>query len=235
VAHDSSLFSIGRDGETLSSGSAPIGQDPLVRVRENIARLAESRLREDMTPEQLTALQKSLKQALSVIFTEDKGYRVERARLTAARDNLRAKNLELKKLRMAKNVLISEKKAALKSLKGTASQPIVGEVERLERRMKDLTSDVDDLEDTFRVQKRERDRVFKNLVTASDELQDLLTELILWRIQELHCEPLEGGGRKGMSGVCAEFLGRLLVLESEGAQVSWILEKTPDNIEKSER
>jgi hypothetical protein len=234
VAHDSSLFSIGRDGETLSNDPAPPGQDQYEHVRGNIARIAKSRLHEDKTPEQLSALQKSLHQRLSVVFNEDKVNRIERARLTSARESLRAKNLELKKLRMAKDALVSGKRAALKDLRGIASQTSVWEMERLERRIKDLTSDLEDLEDTLRLHKRDREKVFKDLGIASDDLQALLTESILWRIQRLNGEPIEEGGRKGMAGVCAEFLGRLLVLECEGAQVGWILEKTPDKIEKSE-
>jgi hypothetical protein len=57
---------------------------------------------------------------------------------------------------------------------------------------------------------------------ARDELQDTLTEALLWRIQALDAKP-GAGGRRGQAGVTAEFLGRLLVLEKEQAQICGII------------
>jgi hypothetical protein len=233
VASDSPLVSIGKGGGIDPQGAGRIIPDPVERVRENIQRISEARMKNEASAKQLEEMLVSMHQSMVLIFTEDKRHRVDRVRLTAGRDELRNRNLELKKLRMAREAEVSQKRASLKEFKKNAFESVAAEIERLEKRSKDLKGDVEALQETMRVHCRDRQKVFQELSFAANELQDMLTEAILWRIQGKDGDPVLEGGRTGIAGVIAEFLGRLLVLESEEAQVTGVLKERSNKAKKS--
>ena len=129
---------------------------------------------------------------------------------------------------MSKESLLSSRKLELQEVKRAVYENSANKVIRLEQRAADLQGDIDTLQESLFVHKRDREKAFRDLIKANETLQDQLTKALLWRIQELSLDVDDEGGRKGLAGVLAEFLGRLLVLEKEGAQASYLLEnETP--------
>jgi predicted nucleic acid-binding Zn-ribbon protein len=197
----------------------------LARIQENIKLLADVRRRENLSVDRLEDNLTRLRDFMTLVIAEEKRLRMERARLSTDRERLRTRVLDLRKDRMAKEALISQRRLELKELKRAVYENSADEVARLEKRAKELEIDVEAMEESLRVHRRDREEAFRDLAGAQDILQDELTEMLLWRIQWLSGDIDEEGGRKGLPGVLAEFLGRLLVLEKENSQVCGLLSR----------
>jgi chromosome segregation ATPase len=197
--------------------------DQLARIRENIRTIAESRIKGHLSIEQLEESVASLKKDLRYVFESEKSTRIERARLTSERNLLKSKSLQLRKLRVLKEDLLSQRKTALREVRGEESGEVETDVGRLEYKLRELESELDVLQESFRVHSRDRFEAMKSLMYATEDLQDLLTEALLFRIQLLASDKDSGLGRIGLAGVTAELLGRLLVLEREQAQTWGLL------------
>ena len=193
-------------------------------VQESLRRLSRSRLRAEGSIDELKQRARSLRDEMTGIIREDKGIRIERGRLTSTRDGLRAKVIELRRERLEKQTGLSAARVALREERQMIQEGGLSEVERLAHRVQDLREEVDAFEETLRMHRRDRDRTFNALLRAYGELQDLLTEELLWKIVTLQGEE-EGrkGERVGKAGLAAEMLGRLLVLEKEESQLAGLL------------
>ena len=207
--------------DTVQPGSA----DP-ARVRDNIQRLIDNRLADDAATSAMEKRATELRAALKKILDDEKRLRIDKVRASAERDRLKAGILELRKERLKKDSVVASYRSRLVSLRVENTGTATSEDERLEAQVRELRSDVEAFRETLNMHRRDRDRVFNRLLKAQSRLQDKLTESMLWKILNLDSsEDEEPGARKGISGVAAELLGRLLVLEKEECQVFSLLNR----------
>ena len=196
------------------------------RVIENLRRISAFRTGEEKSPEQLKELQDSYRSELEEILKNEKELRIEKAKNATKRDRLRSWILELQRERLEKNSRVSELRTQLRAERDKLGEGSEGELRRLEIRKAELTEDVTAFTETFIMHRNDRDRAFLRLSKAQASLQDLLTEEVLWKIMDLSAsEPANERGRTGKSGLLAELLGRILVLEKEEAQITGLLVK----------
>jgi len=206
------------------------GREDADRVKANLQRIAESRLHEDTPVSELERYALELKGRLTRIIIEEKRLRMEKVRLAQELARIRQQVLDLKRERLQKSTLEASCQARTAAAKEEAATGGPSEVERLERRAAELEQDVDAFGETLSLHRRDRDRAFRLLQNAQSSLQDLLTENVLWRIVAMESGAGEEPGRSGKSGVTAELLGRLLVLEREESQVGGIISRLCENL-----
>lgn len=226
MAHD--LPAAPKDGGGEKAGPPAAGRndsDAAGRVQESIQRLSESRLRAEGSIEDLGKRAESLRAQMTAIIGEEKAARIDRGRLSSRRDTLRAQVTELRRERLEKQTGLSAARVALREERQLVSEKRLTEAERLAHRVEDLREEVAAFKETLRMHRRDRDRTSDALLKAYGDLQDLLTEQLLWKIVALQSEEGDKGKseRSGKAGLMAELLGRLLVLEKEGAQISGLL------------
>ena len=179
----------------------------------------------ELVIQSLTAHIGKLKSVLNESVESRKIARIEHAKLTALRDELKSSVIDRKKVRLSKDSEAASLKAKLREAREAKSAERTIEIERLTKRASDLENDVETFRETLLMHRRDRDRVFMNLLEAHSKLQDLLTQKVLWRIVQMEDEPGTEVARQGLPGVTAELLGRLLVLEKEESQLSGILNR----------
>lgn len=195
------------------------------RVRDSIGKLSETRLAADAPMDQLRNRVGVLRRQLLEAIEEEKKVRIERARLSRRHDGLRGHHLDLQRLRLQKMSEQAQIGSKLKALAEGTDSSAKGELTRLEERVRELTGEVSAFKETLVMHRRDRDRVFDRIIQAWESLQDLLTEQLLTKILIFESSPEELKGGSGLCGVIAEFLGRLLVLEKEGAHLAGMLRR----------
>lgn len=196
-------------------------------ISANIQRLLDNRLADDASINALEKRTAELRDALSKTLSGEKSLRIERVKACTKRDRLRARALELKRERLSKDAKVASRKVRLSEKRKEAAQDHQAGVNMLEERIHALNGDLDAFRETLMLHRRDRDRVLDKLITARSVLQDKLTECMLWKIVLVDESGYddEAIGRKGISGVTAELLGRLLVLEKEECQICSLLNR----------
>jgi hypothetical protein len=193
------------------------------RLWGRIQKLLESRLKEDASIDHLKKRERQLCDALNITILEEKKLRLEKVRTTGKKNQLKERVLILKRERLQKDTMYTGHKTRMAIYREKGTLPITGEVERLEQRRDELSGDLDAFRETLVMHRRDRDRVYQMVIEAQNELQDKLTESLLYQI--LNVERIENREpeRTGVTGVAAELLGRLLVLEKEESYISGII------------
>jgi len=167
----------------------------------------------------------TVKSELKDIFDSVKSVRIDKARLTAQLENLKASLIEKKKERLHKEAAVASGRARLQLEKSTTSLENNGDIERLKLKIDELKTDIETFREAFRLHRRDRDRAFQQLCDSQSKLQDCLTQEVLWKIVQLEAESDDETARQGLPGITAELLGRLLVLEKEECQLGGFLDR----------
>ncbi len=193
------------------------------RLWGRIQKLLESRLKEDASIDHLKKRVRQLRDALNITILEEKKLRLEKVRTTGKKNQLKERVLILKREKLQKDTLLTGHRTRMANYRENGTVHITGELERLEQRRDELSGDVDAFRETLVMHRRDRDRVYQMVIESQNELQDILTECLLYKI--LDVERIEDGEleRTGIAGVAAELLGRLLVLEKEESYISGII------------
>jgi hypothetical protein len=165
---------------------------------------------------------------LTLVIIGEKELRIQRFALSAERERLNRRVLDFRKERLRKESLTASRRSKLNALRREMKEGLESEIKNLEEQVRELQEEVDAFRETLMLHRRDRDRVYNILVTAQSDLQDKLTESMLWKIVGLEESQDEKPGRRGKSGVVAELLGRLLVLEKEEAQLSSVIYRNQD-------
>jgi len=228
VANESPEVPLDREGMLHPPlGSVKPGVLDTEHISANIQRLLDGRLADDASINALEKRTSELRDALSKTLSGEKSLRIERVKACTKRDRLRARALELKRERLSKDAKVASRRVRLSEKRKEAAQDHQAEVNMLEERIHALNGDLDAFSETLMLHRRDRDRVLDKLITARSVLQDKLTECMLWKIVlvDESGDDDEAIGRKGISGVTAELLGRLLVLEKEECQICSLLNR----------
>jgi len=202
-----------------------IGRRTADNSKEEITQPADREAGGEFVVRSLIAHVGELKSALNESVESRKVARIEHAKLTKLRDQLKSSVIDRKKERLSKESEAASVKAKLREAREAKSAERTIEIERLTNRVSDLESDIETFRETLRMHRRDRDRVFMNLQEAYSILQDLLTQNVLWKIVQMESETGTEVARQGLPGFTAELLGRLLVLEKEESQVSGMLDR----------
>lgn len=193
------------------------------RVRESIRKLAQARLRQDISVSELEKVRSEMNAQFERICASEKKLRIERLQLRKKRDSFRAAVIGLRKKRLEKASRIDSVRARIESIRSGSSEGFLTEVERLEKHLGELRSELDAFRETLIMHRRDRDRIYGRLCEAQSALQDRLTERMLWRILEARDEGMDEEEGDEREGLAAELLGRLLVLEKQGSQLESLI------------
>lgn len=220
MSNESPLVPPDKGEEELVVHNLPgTGNGDTDRVENNIRRIAEVRLGNGAHPDKLQRDLNHLKAELAGLVAQEKELRLEKVRLVPERDALRERVINLKRERMKKDSQLASIRSKINEVREASGSEGNGEIERLERRIRELNDDIDAFRETLSMHRRDRFRVLDLLIEAQSRLQDKLTESTLWQLLDLENEVSDDEGRKGKSGLTAELLGRLLLLEKEEAQI----------------
>lgn len=184
-------------------------------VAENIKLILKYSLAEDPSLSDLERYFETLRQKLGEIIREGKKLRLERVKLTGKRNRIHRAVLDLQKGRLTKEAKLASIRSQLDILKSDMENGGTAGVERLEKKIKELESNIEMFLETLEVHQRDRKTTLEKLQNANSNMQDLITERILDRIILAEPENDDGQNEPDLRGLTAEILGRLLVLEKE--------------------
>jgi hypothetical protein len=195
------------------------------RFANGIRKLSSIRLGGGETYESLLEKHKELEVQLDAAKEEEIKARIQRSRFLKILDKGKAIVLSRKKQRLELQELILEKRKKVREAHDVADEGTDAEIPALEKKIADLESDVDTLRESLRLHLRDRIAVQESLGKSREELQDLLTESLLWKIHHAEIDSDTDVG----TGVIAELLGRVLVLEKEESRLRGTLENRKNN------
>ena len=224
MTHESPVPPSRRDGDDKPPAEKPeqSGAGHPDRVRESIRKLAQARLRKDISLPELRDVHSQLKAKLDEICTGEKKQRIERLMLRKQRDLIHDSVIQLRKEKLEKaSKFISEHVRVQTLLSGSEGQ--LTEVDQMERQVIEKECELKSFRETLTMHRRDRDIVFCQLASAQSILQDQLTERMLWKILEAQSEESGDDEHRGIEALAAELLGRLLVLEKEESQLGGLI------------
>jgi hypothetical protein len=224
LTHESPVPPSRRDDDVKPPADRPeqSGAGHPNRVRESIRKLAQARLRQDISVPELRDVLSQLKEKLAEICADERKARLERLKLRKRRDLIHAAVVKLRQLRLKKSSRIVTESSKIKIILSESEEPLT-EVEALERKKNDIEADLEGFRETLRMHRRDRDAAFRELAAAQSVLQDKLTERMLWKILEAQSDESRDEEHRGIEGLTAELLGRLLVLEKEESQLGGLI------------
>lgn len=198
-------------------------------VTEKIETIFKYRMMEDMPVAEIEQQAVKLKDAILELVRDGKRLRLERVRLNERHETSHSRNLELKKDRMKKESRVAMLRSRCAAIKMEISNEGPTEIERLEKRKSELESDIGMFRETFEVHKRDRLRTLIMLQRANSMLQDVYTEKVLDKIIAIGQAGEESNKSTDLSGLTAELLGRLLVLEREESYLFGMINRSNED------
>lgn len=219
--HDGGNFIISNP-DIADSGKIPAVDE----IQDKIKILSHARINKSKSIDDLRVSNSELVAKLRATLIEEKKLRIARARLSRERDQYSSLVLDKKRLRLKLQETLFDKRQKLSEARRQVGTDTDNVWEQAKRKYNEMQTELETLAESLNVHRRDRYVVLGLLAESQAELQDQLTEVILWKIHFVQIQAVrEGDESEGKAGIMAELLGRLLVLEKEESRLRGLLDE----------